>query len=155
MADTKEMRAKQVYETLCAALDARGWRYKKFEEDLVITFTVSGDDIPMEFVLIIDANRQLIRLSSKLPFTVSEDKRMELAIATCAVTDRLVDGSFDYDITKGTIYFRMTASFRDSQIGEGLFRYMVDCSASTVDDFNDKFLALSKGLISINDFLAK
>lgn len=108
----------------------------------------------MEFVLAIDSDRQLLRLFSKLPFAVPEDKRMDLAIATCVATNRLADGSFDYNISTGAIVFRMTASFRESKIGDGLFHYMIDCSCATVDAFNDKFLAICKGVLTVGDFIA-
>lgn len=147
--------ARTVFENLCASLDRRNWRYQRHDDDLVVTFGVSGEDIPMDFVLAVDAGRQLLRLFSRLPFTVPEDKRMDLAIATCVASNGLADGSFDYDIAKGTIVFRMTASFRESKIGDGLFEYLIGCSSFTVDLFNDRFLALCKGLISINDFIAK
>lgn len=155
MAETNEMvRAKMVYKDLCAALDRREWHYQKHEDDLVVTFGVSGDDIPMDFVLAVDAKRQLLRMFSKLPFAVPEDKRMDLAIATCVASFGLADGSFDYDISTGKIVFRLTASFRESKIGDGLFGYLVGCASTTVDVYNDKFLALCKGLISINDFIS-
>ena len=156
MAETnKKAVAETVDADLCATLDKKEWRYKRFDDDLVITFGVSGEDIPMEFVLVVDAERQLLRVFSQLPFTVPEDKRMDLAIATCVATNGLADGSFDYDIEKGKIAFRLTASFRESKIGEGLFAYIIRCSSFTVDLFNDKFFALSKGYMSINDFMTQ
>ena len=156
MAEANEMAlAKTVYADLCAALERREWHYQKHEEDLAVAFGVTGEDIPMEFVLVVDAGRQLLRVFSKLPFTVPEDKRMELAIATCVASNGIVDGSFDYDIAEGTIVFRLTASFRESKIGDGLFDYLIGCSSVAVDAFNDKFLLLCKGLISIDDFIAK
>lgn len=155
MADANALeRAKKVYADLCAALDNRNWKYSKREDDLVVTFGVSGDDIPMDFVLAVDADRQLLRLFSRFPFNVQEDHRMDLAIATCAANYKLADGSFDYDLTTGRISFRLTASFRESMIGEGLFNYMVDCSCHTVDRYNDKFLRVSNGTVSIGDFLS-
>ena len=156
MANANEMAlAKTVYADLCAALERREWHYQKHEDDLVVTFGVAGEDIPMEFVLAVDAERQLLRVFSRLPFSVPEDKRMELAIATCVASTGLADGCFDYDIAKGTIEFRLTASFRESKIGDGLFEYLVGCSAAVVDEFNDRFLLLIKGVISINDFISK
>jgi len=86
---------------------------------------------------------------------MSEDKRMEGAIATCVASFGMADGSFDYDLAVGRIVFRMTASFRESVIGEGLFQYMISCACAMVDEYNDKFLAIDKGLMSINDFIAK
>ena len=134
----------------------RRWNLQsKDEEKLLVHFGVSGDDIPMQFILIVDAERQLIRLMSPMPFKMSESKRMEGAIATCAASFGMADGSFDYDLSDGTIVFRMTASFRESLIGEGLFQYMISCSCAMVDKYNDQFLALDKGIMSITDFIAK
>ena len=145
--------AKAVYDDLCAVVEEKGWKYEKFDDDLVITFELYGEDIPMDFIFMADADRQLLKVFSKLPFTVPEDKRMELAIATCIVSNGLADGSFDYDISKGVIMFRMTASFMESKIGKGLIDYMIKCSCFVVDEYNDKFLALSKGFMTIQDFI--
>ena len=156
MVDEKKMElAKQVYQTLCEAIERREWNFGKDEEKLLVHFGVSGGDNPMQFILIVDAERQLIRLMSPMPFKMSESKRMEGAIATCAASFGMADGSFDYDLSDGTIVFRMTASFRESLIGEGLFQYMISCSCAMVDKYNDQFLALDKGIMSITDFIAK
>lgn len=155
MADENKITlAKNVYNTLCAAIERREWRFDKDEENLVVHFGVSGDDIPMQFIMVVDAERQLIRLLSPMAFKMSESKRMDGAIATCVASFGLADGSFDYDLADGTIVFRMTASFRESTIGEGLFQYMISCSCAVVDEYNDKFLAIDKGLMSITDFIA-
>jgi hypothetical protein len=156
MVDEKKMElAKQVYQTLCDAIERMEWNFGKDEEKLLVHFGVNGDDIPMQFILIVDAERQLIRVMSPLPFKMSESKRMEGAIATCAASFGMADGSFDYDLSDGTIVFRMTASFRESLIGEGLFQYLISCSCAMVDKYNDQFLALDKGIMSITDFIAK
>lgn len=154
MADNMEL-AQQVYQTLCNTLDARGWKYGKEEEKLLVHFGVRGEDIPMNFVIVVDADRQLVRLMSPLPFKMCEEKRMEGAIATCVVNYGMADGSFDYDLSDGKIVFRMTVSFRESQLGEGLFQYMIDCSCAMADKYNDRLLALDKGLMSLSDFIAK
>ena len=156
MVDEKKMElAKQVYQTLCDAIERREWNFGKDEEKLLVHFGVNGDDIPMQFILIVDAERQLIRVMSPLPFKMSESKRMEGAIAACAASYGMADGSFDYDLSDGAIVFRMTASFRESLIGEGLFQYMISCSCAMVDKYNDQFLALDKGIMSITDFISK
>jgi len=152
--DEKKMAdALKVYQTLCEAIERREWKYEKEEEKLLVHFGVNGDDIPMQFILVVDAERQLIRVMSPLPFKISEEKRMEGAIATCAATYGMVDGNFDYDLSDGSIVFRMTASFRDSVIGDGLFQYLISCSCAMVDEYNEKFLALDKGLMNVTDFI--
>ena len=156
MADEKNLAiAKSLFSKMCDALDRKDCNYEKSEEDLTVFFTVEGDDIPIRFFLIIDADAKLIKLMSPLPFKMSEEKRMDGAIAACAASFGMADGSFDYNISNGQIVFRMTASFRESLIGEELFLYMVGCSYSSVRDYNYQFLAVDKGIISIKDFIEK
>lgn len=152
MAETQNS-AKEVYEELCGMLDARGWRYTRHDDDLVVTFGVSGDDIPMDYFIKVDGGRQLVSLYSRLPFIVPEEKRMEAAIAVCAATFGLVDGNFDYNINTGKITFRQTASFRSSKIGQGLFKYLIDWACAVVDRYNDRFMSLCSGAVSFTDFL--
>ena len=154
MADEKLERAQKVYGTLCSTLDSHEWHYKKDEEKLSIDCGAQGEDLPMEITIKVDAERQLIMLLSHLPFVISEDKRLDVAIAVSAVNDRLVDGSFDYNIADGHMFFRMTSSFIESEIGNELFTYMLMVSCHTIDEYNDKFLMLGKGMMSIEDVIS-
>lgn len=153
--DRKIKNALIVYDTLCKMLDENGYRYDKHPEDMVITFGVKGEDIPMHFVLNIDANRELIRLMSLIPVVFDEDKRLDGAIATCQVNYRLADGSFDYDYNSGKILFRMTSSYVDSLISKELFAYMIAVACYTVDEYNDKFFMLAKGQLPLEAFFKK
>lgn len=156
MEDEKKLKkAKSVYNTLCEMLDEKDMKYEKHIDDLVVTFNISGDDLPMRFVINVDAERELIRMLSPIPVTFGEDKRVEGAIATCQATYRLADGSFDYDFEDGKVLFRITSSYRDSLISKDLFEYMVACASYTVDEFNDKFFMLAKGQMPIEDFFKK
>ena len=155
MVNNKKERAQQVYQTICTALDRREWKYGKDEPKFLVHFGVNGDDIPMNFILFVDADRQLVRLLSPLPFKMSEGKRMEGAIAACAASYGMADGSFDYDLSDGEVVFRMTATYRESQLGEGLIHYLISCACAMVDQYNEQFLALDKGVLSIADFLQK
>ncbi len=148
-------RAKDLYERMCSFLEKKGWKFTREDEKLLIHFSTAGEDLPMFFVLRIDPERELIRLTSPLPFQFSEDKRIDGAIATCFASYGLADGSFDYDIMDGSVSFRMTASFRNSRVGEELINYMIICSGFTVDKYNDQFLAINKGFLSISDFISK
>ena len=153
--DEQMIRAKEVYEKLCAAIEDRDWKYEKKEEDLVVVFSVSGEDIPMHFVIKVDAKRSLVRVTSPLMFHMPEEKRVDGAIASCAASFGLADGSFDYDISDGSIAFRMTATYRDSEISEKMLQYMISCACHVVDLYNDRFLMLSLGKIDVDAFLGK
>jgi hypothetical protein len=47
----------------------------------------------------------------------------------------------------------MTASFIDSQLGEEQFKYMLFVSAQTIDRYNDRFMALVKGTMTLQQFV--
>lgn len=149
-----QRQAQAVFETLCKALDERHWKYEKHPDDLVITFDYRGEDIPMSFVMAIDAEREVVQLFSTLPFLFGRDKRVEGAIATSCINYLLADGSFDYDYKTGTVRFRLTATFRDSLISPTLLLYMVAIACRTVDDYNDKLLMVAKGVLAPEDITA-
>lgn len=153
--EVEKYKAQEVYNSLVRSLYSKNWKFDRFDDDLVIKSGVNGDDLPIEFIVVVKEKNQVVQFLSQLPFTVPEDKRVELAIATSVANYGLVDGSFDYDISSGKIIFRLTSSFRDSTIGDELFEYMILCAASTVDNYNDRFFALCKGLMTIEDFIEK
>lgn len=142
-----------VYETICAMFDDKGFTYERHDDDLVITCVVGGEDIPMEIIFAVHDDRQIVQLISPMPFRIPEDKRIDVALAATVVNDRLIDGSFDFDLNEGRIAFRLTASYIESILGKELFEYMLMVSASTIDEYNDKFLMVGKGMMSFEQFV--
>ena len=154
MADNIQLTyAKLAYNTFCKALDDLGWRYNRHDDEFKIFYGVNGDDIKMNFLAIIDVDRQLIRLISLLPFEVNEDKRVECAVAVTAINYLLADGNFDCDVRDKHILFRLTATFRESIIDAELVKYLISISCNTVDRYNEKLAALNNGDITIGEFL--
>ena len=149
--NTKQARA--AFDTLCRMLDDHNWHYEKDMDSLTVHSGVQGDDLPIELSINVDAERQLVILLSPMPFTVPEDKRKDLALAVSAANYNMVDGSFDYDYTRGRIVFRMTSSFRESLVGKDLFEYMLVVSCNTIDEYNDKFLIVAKKEMSLNEII--
>ena len=155
MTDEKILKqAQSVYDTLCKALEAREWKFTKIEDKLTITCGARGEDLPMDIIVIVNPKAQVVSLYSPLPFKMAEDKRVDAAVAVSVANYGLVNGTFDYDVTDGEIRFRLVSSFRESILGEELFDYMLMVSAATVDDYNDKFLMLSKGMLSLEQFIS-
>jgi len=155
MADTmKHEKALQVYRTACAALDARQWKYQRDDEALILRFAVRTKDYPVYYILIVDEERQMLRLASPMEFKVGPSKRTELAVVTTVATRYLRDGNFDYDMKTGNLGFRLTASFRGSEIGTGLVDYFIDWTDAAVDHFNEKFAAVNNGEMTVEEFIA-
>ena len=150
MAEVNMEKARQVFQSLCSALDAGDLRYQRDEENLRIEFTIRGKDLPIYIRIKVIPTQQLVLLLSEVPYRFPEDKRVDGAIAVSIVNDRLANGCFDYDVRNGSIWFRMTNSYIDSDLSKDLFDYMVNVSCNTVDDFNDKFVSIGLGSMDVS-----
>jgi len=154
MDDAKLMQeAKVVYETFCDALTGDDWKYTRHDDDLVITCGAKGEDLPIELMIRVDAKRRLISILSRLPSVFGEDKRVDGNLAICVANKGMVHGCFDFDNSTGKVYFRMANSYRGCRISKDLCLYMTYCACSTIDAYNDKFLMVSKNLLSLEQFI--
>lgn len=146
-----EKHAKDAYNQLLAMLDENKWRYAKDEDRLAIQCSATGDDLPIDVRIVVDAERELCCFYSAMPFTVPEDKRDMMAIAVSAANHGLVHGDFDYSYLNGRILFRLSTTMRDSIVGKDMFAYMLYVSCATVDRYNDRFLAVMKSDMTVKE----
>lgn len=151
----KLAQAKATFATLCRALDKEEWSYQKDEEKLSVKAGAQGEDLPIDLGFQVDAKRMLVKLYSPIPFTIPEDNRLDIAIAVTAINDILANGCFDFDLSDGSLLFRIINSFLDTQLGEEVFVYMLYTACQTVDTYNDLLLMLSKKVITLEQFLDK
>lgn len=149
----KHQQALKTFETICAMLDAREWKYDRDDENMRIICRVTGEDLPVDVVFLVQEKQQVVTLLSPLPFKMAEEKRVDGALAVAVANYGLINGTFDYDLRDGEIRFRMVSSFLESDLNAELFAYMLICSVSTVDDYNDKFMMLNKGLMTLEQFI--
>ena len=147
--------AKTAYNAIIAMMESDNLKYSKDDNELRIDTGFTTDDIDVRITFLVDAERELVRLFSGLPFKFGEDKRVEGAVATCVANHGMVDGAFDYDFSDGEILFKMADSYRGADFTEENARYLLKVALSTVDNYNDRFFALAKGIMTIADFIAK
>jgi len=145
--------AKTVYETACSALDQRKWKYQRHDDELALSFGVRGEDLSMDMILRVKPKVDVISLLCQLPYKIAQDKRTEAALAVAVANYGLINGGFDYDLSDGEIRFRLVSTYRGSLLGEDAINYMVSAAVQTVDNYNDKFLLISKGIWNIDDFM--
>ncbi|MBO7369122.1 MAG: YbjN domain-containing protein [Clostridia bacterium] len=146
--------AKKVYDSLIRTLDEKNWTYDKFDDDLVIRSGIRGEDLPIEFIISVDAERELVRFFSKLPFNTPEDKRFDVALAVTVANNCLVSGNFDFNIDTGDLYFRLTQSFIGGTVlSDEMFDFVIYVSASTIDEYNDKFFLIAKDKMTLQQFI--
>ena len=96
-------KAKEIYNDICSYFDENKLIYNKYDDRLMIEFRFSSDDLPVFCMLFVDPERELIILHSPLPFKFEDSKRIQGVIATCYITNKIVDGSFDYNIKDGGV----------------------------------------------------
>ena len=144
---------RDVFNNICGAFDDMDYSYEKNEEDLSVTCTARGDDLPLEVHIFVHPEAKVVLLASPLPFEVSESSRIDMAVAAAATTFKLISGSFDFDLKDGHLYFRMTNSYRGSTISRKLFMDMFLVSCFTIDKYNEKLFMLSQGMLSLDKYL--
>ena len=153
MAEGNITRAREVYMTLVRMLDDRDWKYERHDKDLLIKSGIRGDDLPVEYLMIVNSRTEVVQFISSMPFKMPEDKRVDGALAVCVANFGLVNGSFDYDLSDGEIRFRLTTSYYGNDVSADVLEHMMIVAASTVDNYNDKFFMLSKGVITLQQFI--
>ena len=146
-------RGNEMYATVCKALDELDWTYDRDDEKLTVTTGVQGDDLPIRIIIRVLAEGETVSVLSPLGFYMAEDMRVDGAIAVSVANYGLIRGSFDYDITDGEIRFRVTAPYNDSTLSTEVIKFLIYITTDTVDNYNDKFFMISKGMLSVQDFI--
>lgn len=146
--------AETVYNTLCKSLDNDDIKYSKDDSKLAVSVSSKTDDFDIQIYIMIDRERHAVKLFSRLPFTVPDDKKLDLSVATNFVNSKFVNGHFDFDISSGTIVFKLTNTYIGYKtIGTELFGHLLGICFGFVDEYNDKFFMLSKGLMELGKFI--
>lgn len=149
------MTGNEVYELIKKHLDDHNFHYEPHDDDLVITLTVHGDDLPQPTIIRVLADRDVISVMSPIPSHIPEDKRVDGAIAVSVANYGMINGSFDYDMTDGEIRFRVAQGYRGVEVSDELIRYILGIAFFTTDKYNDRFFMLGKGLMTLEQFIEK
>lgn len=152
-AEVRAKHAENIYNALIKICEERKWHYTRNDEQKMVDFMITGDDLVMRFFIIVDEERQLVRIASPMMFRPNRNNSLNLCLATTVINYLLQDGNFEYDPKDNTLQFRMTASILHGNFGIGLFNYLIDCACTTVDMYNDKLFAVSLGYLGLDDIL--
>lgn len=154
MATDKEIRqAQNVYKAACDVLDDMGWTYNKDESILEIYTGAAGDDYPISIRICVEPEKNLVTLLSEIEMGSDKDSLVPVSIAVSLINNRLVDGSFDYNILTGQMFFRITSSYKNSLLSKEVIDYMVYIACHTVDEYDGKLISLSKGEMTFDEFV--
>lgn len=114
--------AQNVYDMIISTLKSQDYKFLQ-PDNLKVAFQIETDDTPIVFSVVIDAERQLIRMIAGYSITFPKERRIDGAIATCSTNCNLVAGGFDFDYETGSVVFRISASFAGSIISPTFFVY--------------------------------
>ncbi|MCI7179071.1 MAG: hypothetical protein SOY12_01500 [Schaedlerella sp.] len=145
--------AEATFKTFCSMLDQIGWKYDTDVSDLSITTTAVGEDLPMEMHIFMDEDAGRMLVLSQLPVKMSEEKRIDAAIVINHFNWCRMIGCLDYDVTTGRIMYRLSTCFADAVVGEALCGVLLKSSIEIVDKFNDQFLMLNKGMLTMEQMI--
>ena len=148
-------RATQLYQQLKDHLDAHGIKYTPHDNDQVITLTAQGEDFPIPLIIRVIGEIEILRISSPIPGNFPEDKRIDAAVAVATINDQLMIGTFTLDMNDGSVAYRICHNFHDNDISEEQIRYLITAMFKITDDFNDSLFLLSKGMITLDQFIEK
>jgi len=145
---------KQTYENLCKAFELIGFKFERNDEKLSVACVCSGDDLRINIFMRVDGEAHCVSLFSAMPYTISKDKISEAALAVCSVNSKIKFGKFDVDPQSGAIDYNF-CNYYDNAAAPSpqLFKFLLMVALHTVDKYNDKFLNLNRGVLSVEDFL--
>lgn len=126
---------------LCGVLERNDIKYD-VKDNGDIACIVNGREGDIRLVFRTDCSKMLVTLYSPLAEHVPLFFAGDAALAVCMMNSRLTDGTVCYDISGGTVYFRMTASFYNSDPTEFMFEYLLSAAAEAVDEYRPRLKKL-------------
>lgn len=148
MAEINTELTKATFNALREAVNDNGWKCIYNEDALTVQYGVKSDDLQFDFYVLLDAQRQLVLLTCKLPFSFVPHRRVDGAVETCAINYNLIDGNFAYDFTNGMCHFKMTCCYRESVISPKAFGFMLNYPVAVLEKYYKRLYRIAIGLES-------
>ena len=145
--------ARKIYELLVSTLNEKKLNFAQDDDEMTVNATVTTEDLPIQFVMRVMEDRDVLQFHSVLPIKFPEDKRVEGAVVTQIANYGMINGSFDYDIRDGEVAFRMSTSFTETMLSSELIWKMLGVSCSTIDAYNDRFFMVAKNMMTVEQFI--
>ena len=142
------------YDVVISALKNKNWLVDedRDKKELLARYDYE-DDFPMGFLMWTVPSLDIIKYVLPFSFKISEEKRLDAAVAVSVANYALVNGSFDYNIKDGSIEFRMGVSCFDCVYSEDFFIDLFECGRWLVNKYIKKFYDLSEGTLTLKEFI--
>lgn len=152
---TDKERAKAAYKAICDFMDEAKLKYDKDDAENVAYVTITGEDFPVTLIFSVSEEKQRVETYSKLPFEIKKEKAVDLAMAIAAINNRIAYGKFVLYLDQDKCAYENSEYITDLEGFSPAYGHtLVGPAFSIVEKYNDKLYAISKGLMSVKDFLA-
>ena len=155
MEELSMRKARSVYRKLTEAIAENGWKYKADDDKLIMVYGIKSEEKeePVNFIVKVDAERQLILLETRPIITFNADVLISAAEAVCTANVILADGCFDLKLKSCELIYRQALSFRSStNLSVGAIKYLLSYSVFAVNSFLGKLKLVNDGKISGAEF---
>ena len=88
-----------------------------------------------------------------MPCRIPDDKMTEALLATHMANNKFRMGEFVLDFERKQVSFALNPLYEDATPREEWFIYLMQLAHMVADEYNDKFMMLAKGMISLQDFI--
>ena len=149
--------AESVFQKLCAAFDSYEFRYKtdrNQDGSLVAYGGIRCTAFSTTIIAVVRPQISLVSFLAKVPCTVPENRRFEMAAAVAQANYNRHEGNFDCNLRTGDVSWRLTANYFSSEPGTELFRRMLALTATVLEDVGRPLADVCEGRITLADFCA-
>lgn len=153
--DLKIRKARSVYRKLCEAVEKNGWKCKSDDDKLAVAYGIKVENGgEFQFLVSIDADRQLVCLNSFTLMEFDAAHIIEGAVAVCGANFLLADGNFDLKIKGGALSYRQALAFHNStNLAVDAIDYLLTYSLYAVNSFIGKFELVKEGKLKGGEFI--
>lgn len=131
----------QASSVLCEVLEKNDIRYELTNSSCV-NCTITDEEKEIDMVFHINPSKMLVTLYSPVIRPVPAELAENLSLALCMINHSLTDGAFCIDLNSGMVYFKLTASFYNSDPEGSAFEYMLSAAADAMDEYRPKIQRL-------------
>ena len=147
--------SKDIFTQVGEFLDAAGLRYNAEPEKNIYRFGMQGESISTHFLLRTDANGPALYILCHTDYRVPEQRRVEGALATCAIRHILPNGDLEYDITDGSFILCQFIPVADRLLNTQFLRSTVSMMHSHMEVIHRRISAVGEGLLTVSELLNK
>ncbi len=146
-------RAVAVYHSILRMMKQEKIRCAPDRRHLAINGGFRGAALPIDFRIAVEAAHNRVLLLSRLPFAVDSGRQVDVAMGVAYVNSLISDGSFDYDMQKESLMFRLVACYGAGTADPEFARYILFSSCSAIAAYDRQLLLLSQGDMEFDRFV--